>query len=63
MRYANLKARDCGSGVVEVANKVLVNQRMKWARWSVDGGRNVLAFRAMSGRAAWRPERAARTTA
>ena len=35
------------------ANKVLVNQRMKRARWSVDGGRNVLTFRAMSGRAAW----------
>ena len=37
------------------ANKVLVNQRMKRARWSVDGGQNVLTFRAMSGRfdAAW----------
>ena len=45
------------------ANKVLVNQRMTRARWSVDGCRNVLAFRAMPGRAAWRPERAARTTA
>ena len=30
MRYANLKAR--GSGVVEAANKVLVNQRMKLER-------------------------------
>ena len=62
MRYASLKARDytIGSGVVEAANKVLVNQRMKRAgmRWSVDGGQNVLTFRAlmMSGRfdAAWR---------
>ena len=38
------------------ANKVLVNQRMKRARWSVAGGRNVLTFRALSGRfdAAWR---------
>ena len=57
MRYASLKARDymIGSGVVEAANKVLVNQRMKRARWSVDGGQNVLTFRAMSGRfdAAW----------
>ena len=44
-------------------NKVLVNQRMKRARWSVDGGQNVLTFKALSGRAAWRPERAARTTA
>ena len=44
-------------------NKVLVNQRMKRANWSVDGDRNVLAFGAMSGRAAWRPERTARTTA
>ena len=37
------------------ANKVLVNQRMKRARWSVDGGQNVLTFRALSGRfdAAW----------
>ena len=60
MRYANLKANGCGSGVVEAANKVLVNQRMKRAgmRWSVAGGQNVLTFRAllMSGRfdAAWR---------
>ena len=47
------------------ANKVLVNQRMKRARRSVDGGRNVLTFRALSGRfdAAWRPKRTARTTA
>ena len=47
------------------ANKVLVNQRMKRARWSVDGGQNVLTFRALSGRfdAAWRPKRTARTTA
>ena len=46
------------SGVVEAANKVLVNQRMKRAgmRWSVAGGQNVLTFRALSGRfdAAWR---------
>ena len=52
-----MRARDYGSGVVEAANKVLVNQRMKRARWSVDGGQNVLTFRAlmMSGRfdAAW----------
>ena len=60
MRYASLKTKGCtiGSGVVEAANKVLVNQRMKRARWSVDGGQNVLTFRAllMSGRfdAAWR---------
>ena len=60
MRYASLKAKGyvIGSGVVEAANKVLVNQRMKRAgmRWS--GGQNVLTFRAlmMSGRfdAAWR---------
>ena len=47
------------------ANKALVNQCMKRVRWSVDGGRNVLAFGAMSGRfdAARRPERASRTTA
>ena len=44
------------SGVVEAANKVLVNQRMKRARWSVAGGQNVLTFRVLSGRfdAAWR---------
>ena len=56
MRYASLKAKDYGSGVVEAANKVLVNQRMKRARWSVAGGQNILTFRAMSGRfdAAWR---------
>ena len=46
------------SGVVEAANKVLVNQRMKRAgmRWSVAGGQNILTFRALSGRfdAAWR---------
>ena len=60
MRYASLKVGGytIGSGVVEAANKVLVNQRMKRARWSVAGGQNVLTFRAllMSGRfdAAWR---------
>ena len=32
------------------ANKVLFNQRMKRARWSVGGGQNVLTFRALSGR-------------
>ena len=34
---------------------MLVNQRMKRARWSVAGGQNVLTFRALSGRfdAAW----------
>ena len=61
MRYASLKTRGypVGSGVVEAANKVLVNQRMKRAgmRWSIEGGQNVLTFRAlmMSGRfdAAW----------
>ena len=61
MRYASLKAKGyvIGSGVVEAANKVLVNQRMKRAgmRWSIEGGQNVLTFRAlmMSGRfdAAW----------
>ncbi len=47
------------SGVVEAANKVLVNQRMKRAgtRWSVEGGQNVLTLRALirSGRfeSAW----------
>ncbi len=39
MRYASLNARGyaIGSGVVEAANKVLVNQRMKRAgmRWSM----------------------------
>ena len=58
MRYASLKAKGYGSGVVEAANKALVNQRMKRAgtRWSVDGGQKVLTFKAMSGRfaAAWR---------
>ena len=51
MRYASLKARGytIGSGVVEAANKVLVNQRMKRAgmRWSIEGGQNVLTFRAL----------------
>ena len=51
MRYANLKAKGyaIGSGVVEAANKVLVNQRMKRAgmRWSIEGGQNVLTFRAL----------------
>ena len=49
MRYASLMAKGytIGSGVVEAANKVLVNQRMKRAgmRWS--GGQNVLTFRAL----------------
>ena len=62
MRYASLKARSypVGSGIVEAANKVLVNQRMKRAgmRWSIEGGQNVLTFRSLmrSGRfdAAWR---------
>ena len=44
MRYASLKANGCGSGVVEAANKVLVNQRMKRARWSIEGGQNVLTI-------------------
>ena len=37
MRYAALNAMGytIGSGVVEAANKVLVNQRMKRARWSM----------------------------
>ena len=60
MRYASLRAKGypIGSGVVEAANKV--HQRMKRAgmRWSIEGGQNVLIFRAlmMSGRfdAAWR---------
>ena len=51
MRYAGLKAKGytIGSGVVEAANKVLVDQRMKRAgmRWSVEGGQNVLTFRAL----------------
>ncbi len=47
MRYASLKASGYGSGVVEAANKVLVNQRMKRARWSVEGGQNVLTLRAL----------------
>ena len=51
MRYASLTARGytIGSGVVEAANKVLVNQRMKRAgmRWSIEGGQNVLTFRAL----------------
>ena len=61
MRYANLNVMGytIGSGVVEAANKVLVNQRMKRAgmRWSIEGGQNVLTFRALmrSGRfdSAW----------
>ena len=54
MRYASLKAG--ATAPASSANKALVNQRMKRARWSVAGGRNVLAFRALSGRfdAAWR---------
>ena len=51
MRYAVLKAGGyaIGSGVVEAANKVLVAQRMKRAgmRWSVEGGQNILTFRAL----------------
>ena len=51
MRYASLKAKGyvIGSGVVEAANKVLVNQRMKRAgmRWSIEGGQNVLTLRAL----------------
>ncbi len=51
MRYAALNAMGytIGSGVVEAANKVLVNQRMKRAgmRWSIEGGQNVLTFRAL----------------
>ena len=51
MRYASLNAKGyaIGSGVVEAANKVLVNQRMKRAgmRWSIEGGQNVLTFRAL----------------
>ncbi len=54
MRYAVLKAGGyaIGSGVVEAANKVLVAQRMKRAgmRWSVEGGQNILTFRALPGR-------------
>ncbi len=51
MRYASLRASGYGSGVVEAANKVLVNQRMKRAgmRWSVEGGQNVLTLRALVG--------------
>ena len=45
-RYASLKAKAPASS----ANKVLVNQCMKRAHWSVDGGQHVLTFRAMSGR-------------
>ena len=52
MRYASLKAR--GTAPASSANKALVNQCMKRAdmRWSVAGGRNVLAFGSllMSGR-------------
>ena len=62
MRYASLKAKGypVGSGVViahivEAANKV--HQRRAGQRWSIEGGQNVLTFRAlmMSGRfdAAW----------
>ena len=42
-------ATPIGSGVVEAANKVLVNQRMKRAgmRWSIEGGQNILTFRAL----------------
>ena len=51
MRYAVLKAGGyaIGSGVVEAANKVLVAQRMKRAgmRWSIEGGQNILTFRAL----------------
>ena len=51
MRYATLQADGyaIGSGVVEAANKVLVNQRMKRAgmRWSIEGGQNILTFRAL----------------
>ena len=50
MRYASLRGYPIGSGVVEAANKV--HQRRAGMRWS--GGQNVLTFRAMSGRAAWR---------
>ena len=41
-----------GSGIVEAANKVLINQRMKRVgmRWSVEGGQNVLTFGARSDR-------------
>ncbi len=41
-----------GLGVIEAVNKVLINQRMKRADmcWSIEGGQNILAFRAMSGR-------------
>ena len=46
MRYASLKAKGYpfGSGVVEAANKVLVNQRMKRAgqRWSMRSERPYL---------------------
>ena len=40
-----------GSDVVEAANKVLVNQRMKRAgmRWSPEDGQNILTFRAPVG--------------
>ena len=49
MRYASLQGYAIGSGVVEAANKVLVNQRMKRAgmRWSIEGGQNILTFRAL----------------
>ena len=51
MCYATLQTDGfaIGSGVVEAANKVLVNQRMKRRppRWSVEGGQNILAFRAL----------------
>ena len=49
MRYASLEGYAIGSGVVEAANKVLVNQRMKRAgmRWSIEGGQNILTFRAL----------------
>ena len=43
MRYAGLKAKGYGSGVVEAANKV--HQRRAGMRWSVEGG--VLTFKAL----------------
>ena len=44
MRYASLNAKGCviGSSVVEAADKVLVNQRMKRVRWSMRSERSRL---------------------
>ena len=51
MRYRQMKDQrlPIGSGVIETANKVLVTQRLKRSgmRWKIDGGQEVLTFRAL----------------